>query len=232
MTTDQKITEIENRLRTEAKTIGVWDNHETFHLACADEAKIEGLWLEFGVFCGRSIEQLSRKCPHDIYGFDSFEGLPEEWDASNPKACFSLNGQIPSGYIIGENHSMFDKNLPNNVAPWPKNVKLVKGYFDAVLPEFVEKLEGDVALLHIDSDLYSSAKTVFDNLKPRIKAGTVIIFDELVDYPDYQNHEIKAFAEFLNDTGLGYTPLIYQNLGYSQGCFRIKYDKRKSIRKF
>lgn len=222
MTIDEKISEIENRTRKEAKVMGVWDNHETFHLACADEVKIEGLWLEFGVFCGRSIEQLSRKCPHDIFGFDSFEGLPEEWDSNNPKACFSLNGQIPAGYIIGENHSMFNRNLPNNIAPWPENVKLVQGYFDSVLPKFLEKYEGDVALVHIDSDIYSSAKTVFDNLKGRIKLGTLIIFDELLDYNDYRKHEIKAFAEFLLDTGLDYEPLLYQNLGYSQVCVRIK----------
>jgi hypothetical protein len=218
MTTEEKITEIEQRVRNEAEIMGVWDNHEYFHLKCADAVKIDGMWLEFGVFCGRSIEQLSRKCPGDIFGFDSFEGLPETWDSNNPKSCFSLNGQVPTGYIVGDNHSMFNNALPNNVLPWPKNVKLVKGYFDVTLPEFLEKYTDNIAFVHIDSDLYSSAKTVFDNIKTRVGVGTVIVFDELLDYADYRSHEIKAFAEFLLETNFTYQPLFYQNLGYSQAC--------------
>jgi len=221
MTLDQKIDEIDHRLKTEARIIANWDFHETFHLACADEVKIEGLWLEFGVFTGRSIEQFSRKTTKEIYGFDCFEGLPEHWDANNPKGAFNLNGQIPPGYIVGDNHSMFNSDLPVNWKPWPDNVKLIKGYFEDTLPLFVKKFEGDVAFLHVDSDLYSSAKTIFKYLGSRIKKGTIIVFDEINDYEDFRLHEIKVFAEFLLETGLDYKPLIYQNLGCSQGCFEI-----------
>lgn len=221
MTIDEKIDEIDNRLKNEAEIVAAWDFHEKFHLACADKVEIDGLWLEFGVFTGRSIEQLSRKAPSDIYGFDCFEGLPEHWDTGNPKGAFSLNGQIPPGYIIGDNHSMFDTSLPLNWKPWPDNVKLIKGFFEDTLPVFVKKYDADVALLHIDSDLYSSAKTIFKYLGNRIKKGTIIIFDEINDYPDFRLHEIKAFAEFLLESGHGYQPLIYQNLGCSQGCFKI-----------
>jgi hypothetical protein len=222
MTIDQKIDEIENRLKTEAKIMAKHDYHETFHLACTEYVKLKGLWMEFGVFTGRSIEQFSRKAPDVIYGFDCFDGLPEYWDENNPKGCYGLGGQIPPGYIVGENHSMFNTSLPTNWKPWPENVKLVKGYFEDTLPVFLKKFEGDVAFVHIDGDLYSSAKTVFDNLKPRFKKGSVILFDEIVDYAAYREHEIKAFAEFLLDTGFDYTPHLYQNLGYSQGLFELK----------
>lgn len=221
MTLDNKIDEIESRLKTEARIVANWDNHEKFHLACADEVKLDGIWMEFGVFTGRSIEQFSRKCPSTIYGFDSFDGLHEHWDSNNPKGVFNLNGQIPPGYIIGDNHSMYDSSLPTNWKPWPSNVKLIKGYFSDTLPIFIKKFEGDAALIHIDCDLYSSTKDIFNNLKCKIKPGTIIVFDEITDYPDYRLHEMKAFAEFLLETGLGYKPLIYQNLGYSQGCFEI-----------
>ena len=222
MTVDQQIDEIENRLRTEVEEMRLQDYHETFHLKCADLVQNEGLWLEFGVFTGRSLEQFSRKAPL-IYGFDCFEGLPEKWDDQNPKNCYSLGGNVPAGYVVGENHSMFNSNHPTNIQPWPKNVKLVKGYFDVTLPKFLEKFEGDVAFVHIDSDLYSSAKTVLDNLKPRIKKGTIILFDEILGYADYRLHEIKAFAEFILDTGLSYKPLLSQNLNdYGQGCFIIE----------
>ena len=223
MTVDQKIDEIENRLRTEVKELRLQDYHETFHLQCADFVKNEGYWMEFGVFTGRSLEQFSRKCPTDIYGFDAWEGLPEKWDDQNPLHCYSLGGNIPMGYVVGENHSMFNSNHPTNILPWPKNVKLVKGYFDATLPKFLEKFPEDVAFIHIDSDLYSSCKTVLDNLKPRIKKGTILLFDEIVGYNDYRLHEIKSFAEFLLDTGLNYRPLLAQNLNdYGQGLFIIE----------
>lgn len=223
MTIDEKINEIENRLKTEAKIMAnPNDYHESFHLACTEYVKLKGLWMEFGVFTGRSIEQFSRKTPDFIYGFDCFDGLPEFWDENNPKGCYGLGGQIPPGYIVGENHSMFNTSLPTSWKPWPDNVKLVKGYFEDTLPLFLKKFEGDVAFVHIDGDLYSSAKTVFDNLKSRFKAGSIILFDEILDYDSYREHEIKAFAEFLLDTGFDYIPHLYQNLGYSQGLFELK----------
>ena len=223
MTIDEKINEIENRLKTEAKIMAnPYDYHESFHLACTEYVKLKGLWMEFGVFTGRSIEQFSRKSPDIVYGFDCFDGLPEFWDENNPKGCYGLGGQIPPGYIVGENHSMFNNSLPTNWKPWPENVKLIKGYFEDTLPLFLNKFSGDAAFVHIDGDLYSSAKTVLDNLKPRFKVGSVILFDEILDYDSYREHEIKAFAEFLLDTGFDYIPHLYQNLGYSQGLFELK----------
>lgn len=222
MTIDDKISEIEHRLRTEVEHLVLYDYHEAFHLKCCEFVKNDGLWLEFGVFTGRSIEQFSRKCPHDIFGFDCFWGLPEKWDDQNPQHSFSLEGRIPAGYIVGENHSMFDRSQPKNTLPWPKNVKLVPGYFNDTLPKFIEIYKDPIAFLHIDSDLYSSAKTVFDYLKPQIVKGTVILFDEIVGYGDYRKHEIKAFAEFLLETGLDYKPLLAQNLDdCGQGLFEI-----------
>ncbi len=57
---------------------------------------------------------------------------------------------------------------------------------------------------HIDSDLYESAKCVLDNLKPRLKPGSILAFDEIWAHSNYQDYEAKAFAEFLNDTGFHY----------------------------
>ncbi len=221
MTVEDKIVEIENNLRA-VPEYRFQDYHEQFHSMCAEYVTLEGLWMEFGVFTGRSLEQFSRKAPI-IYGFDGFSGLPEHWDSNNPKNCYSLGGKIPAGYIVGPNHSMFDSRHPTNIAPWPENVRLVQGFFDDTLPKFLEKTEGDAAFIHIDSDLYSSAKTVLTNLKSRIKKGTVILFDEILGYEDYKLHEIKAFAEFLLDTGLSYKAVISQHLNnYGQGLFIIE----------
>jgi hypothetical protein len=143
---------------------------------------LDGLFLEFGVAEGKSIRRIATLNPNKkIYGFDWFCGLPERW------------GTVPKGH--------FACDVPNNL---PSNVELVVGLFDATLPQFLAEHPGDVAFAHIDSDLYASAKCVLDTLKPRLKPGSILAFDEIWAHANYQDHEAKAFAEFLNDTGLHY----------------------------
>jgi hypothetical protein len=63
------------------------------------------------------------------------------------------------------------------------NVTLIKGWFDQTLPPFLEKHPAPVSFLHVDCDLYSSTKTIFDSLRTRFRPGTVIVFDEYFNYP-------------------------------------------------
>ncbi len=39
----------------------------------------DGLWLEFGVHAGGTINRIAKYTTKTIYGFDSFEGLPQDW---------------------------------------------------------------------------------------------------------------------------------------------------------
>jgi hypothetical protein len=201
------------------------DYHKTYLTECLRHVNLNGLWMEFGVYRGRSLSFIASQTKNLVYGFDSFEGLHERWDANNPKWVYSLNGKIPDGAIDGsndENPGMFDSSPTKKIKPWASNIRLVKGYFEDSMPKFLEEHTDNVAFMNIDSDLYSSAKTVLTQLIDRIVPGTIICFDEICDYPDYRNHEIKAFAEFLLDTGFNYTCLAYQPSTYSQGCFMIK----------
>lgn len=50
----------------------------------------------------------------------------------------------------------------------------------------------------------SSAQTVLQLLTPRVVSGTVILFDEYLNYPAWQQHEFRAFQEFVAQTGKGY----------------------------
>jgi hypothetical protein len=139
-----------------------------------------GLVLEFGVASGRTINHLGTKTTATIYGFDSFEGLPEAWRAGYDKGAFA--GHLPAV---------------------PPNVKLIKGWFDDTLPEFLKSVtpKDNVALLHVDCDLYSSTKTILSLLTDRIIPGTVIVFDEYWNYPGWKQHEHRAFEEFIASTG-------------------------------
>jgi hypothetical protein len=151
--------------------------------------------LEFGVWLGSSINLISGRFPeHQVYGFDSFLGLPEDWSFPWLMGSFNLNGFMP--------------NVRNNV-------KLLKGWFNETLPVFAKDVlgEGHIALLHIDCDLYSSAKLVLDILADNIRPGTIIVFDELLNFPNYENHEMKAFFEFVTHRGVNFSIVAAQCVG-------------------
>lgn len=225
---EAKMNQILHDVKNKAESVHAWDYHKTYMTACASAVEVDGLWMEFGVYRGRTITATANSTDNIIYGFDSFEGLPEHWDSSNPRGVYSLGGKVPMGAINGsndDNPGMYDASPTKIIQPWPKNVRLVKGLFEDSLPTFLEKYKEKAAFINIDSDLYSSAKTVLDLLleEDRFQNGTILTFDELCDYPTYRDHEIKAFAEFLLDTGYGYESLYHQDLGsYTQACFRIK----------
>jgi hypothetical protein len=165
-----------------------------------EQARVDGLVLEFGVFDGRSLRQIATACaPREAHGFDSFEGLPEDWTHFQKKGRFSLQGEPP----------LFD-------AP---NVRLHKGWFETTLPPFLAAHAGPVRLLHIDCDLYSSTVTVLTQLRDRIVPGTVIVFDEYLNYPGWREHEFRAFAEFIAATGRG-----YRYLGFASSQFAVSVE--------
>ena len=140
------------------------------------QARLDGLYLEFGVRSGGTINHLARLNPtRTIHGLDSLDGLPEAWSGY----------RMDAGAFSGE-------GIPD-VAP---NVELHIGWFDDTLPGFVAGHDGPLALAHIDSDIYSSCKTVLDNLASRIVPGSVIVFNEYFNYPNWKQHEFRAFQEF------------------------------------
>lgn len=153
--------------------------HPLEHVLGYEPVNRDGVVLEFGVYTGSSITKIARRFPERrVFGFDSFEGLPEDWRGGFGKGAFGLGGRMPEV---------------------PANVTLVPGWFDATLPAFDASLgPGEtVALMHVDCDIYSSTKTIFSALGHRLTDGTVIVFDELFNYPTFEQHEILALFEDL-----------------------------------
>tara|TARA_R110000868_G_scaffold45841_24_gene151870 strand:+ start:1455 stop:2138 length:684 start_codon:yes stop_codon:yes gene_type:complete len=196
------------------------DCNSTHFGHCFKHVSLNGLWIEFGVFSGKTISTIASCNPtQTIYGFDSFDGLPEFWDNANPKGAYTLNGAIPLKIDRGP-HCLHGSRYQD----WNSNITLIKGLFEDTLPSFVADHPENIAFMHVDSDLYSSAKTIFRVFEKRIVPGTVICFDDWCGYPTNidRNHEIKVFAEFLIETGFGYKPLSYQtDPNYSQVGFLI-----------
>lgn len=164
-----------------------------------EKVSIDGMFLEFGVYNGESINHIASKIKCKITGFDSFAGLPEKWRDGFVAGCFKVD----------------------SVPKVATNVSLIKGWFSETLPEFCSNNKGDLAFLHIDCDLYSSTKDIFHFLGPQIKSGTVIVFDEYFNYPGWVDGEFKAFKEFLTEYELDYEYLVFNRLN-EQCAIRIK----------
>lgn len=152
----------------------------------------DGIVAEFGVKSGTTINELANKPilrKKTIYGFDSFTGIPEDWAGTK-----TLKGQLT-------NHAKLPK-----VA---KNIKLVKGWFKDSLEEFCQSNDEAAIFLHIDCDLYQSTKDILTAFKQKIRANTVIVFDEFFNYPNWQSHEYKAWLEFSQQENIKYQYLCY-----------------------
>jgi hypothetical protein len=152
-------------------------------------AQLAGAVAEFGVYKGQTLTVIARHySDRTVHGFDSFVGLPEKWGGtSKGEGSFGVGGVPPE--------------LP--VA----NVEFHVGFFDETVPKFAAAHEGPFAFVHLDADLYSSTKTVFDWLMSWFVEGTVIVFDEYFGYHGWQHHEHRAFMEFLERSALDYQPL-------------------------
>lgn len=160
----------------------IYQRRNQLHQAALKARRVKGLVLEFGVAGAHSINFLADQLPGEaIYGFDSFEGLPEDWTNTYKKGHFA-------------------QTLPEVRG----NVELVVGWFDRTLPGFLAAHPGPVSYLHVDCDLYSSTRTIFNLLADRIVPGTVIVFDEFFNYPTWREHEYKAFMEFVEANGIGF----------------------------
>ncbi len=164
------------------------------------QVKVDGHYLEFGVFTGGTMRFMAKRVSRQTFhGFDSFEGLPEDWGGfSLDSASFDVKGKLPKV---------------------PANVQLHPGWFDKSLPEWTGRNPGSVAFMHIDCDLYSSTRTIFELLAERLQSGTIILFDEYFNYPNWRNHEFKAFQELVAAKGIEYEYLAYAR---QQVTVRIK----------
>lgn len=157
----------------------VKDRYALFDLVGAEIADKEVAYLEFGVWKGDSIRywaKLLKNSRSILHGFDSFEGLPEDWNFESGRHAFSVGGAVP--------------RLDDS------RVTFFKGWFEETLKEY-QLPRREVLFLTLDADLYSSTKTVLDALESEITPGTYLYFDEFCD----RMNELRAFEEYLNRTG-------------------------------
>jgi len=156
------------------------------------QCSIDGLVLELGVRRGASARFIAERIDgRVVHGFDSFEGLPTAWGGL-PKGAYSTRGELP---VV------------------PDNVVLHCGWFDDTLPSFAREHPHPIRLLNVDCDLYSSAQVGFAALGHLIAVGTVIVFDEYLANPGWEDEEHRALVEAAARLGFAYRYLAFSLFG-------------------
>jgi O-methyltransferase len=133
-------------------------------------------YLEFGVAAGHSFNwfmEQNTNADSRFYGFDTFDGLPEDWGPFK-KGSFSNNNALPA---IKDNRGKF-----------------YKGLFQQTVPAFLRELDNNKRnVLMMDADLWSATLYALTMLAPHLKKGDMIFFDEFV----VPTHEFKAYLDFV-----------------------------------
>lgn len=137
-------------------------------------------FFEFGVWEGYSIKYFAEQVESTnakFYGFDSFEGLPEDWGLT-PKGMFDTGGNVPS---------------TND-----KRIKFIKGLFQNTLSGFLAEnfergIDGSL-IVHYDADLYSSTLYCLSQIDS-LKKNYIAIFDE------FPGHETRALHNYIQAYG-------------------------------
>lgn len=157
---------------------------------------------EFGVFTGRALRGLalrfnrSRVSVGNIWGFDSFEGLPRElangtlmrWATEGAggfeQGAFSVRSLLKKKCKDASHCRKFADDPLGHVASYigDPRVQLVRGYYDRSLTPHLARARGMRKALYVDVDvdLYSSALTALDWLfgQGLVVPGTIIGYDD------------------------------------------------------
>jgi O-methyltransferase len=161
-------------------------------------------FLEFGVFEGSSLEMISRCNTHPdsrFIGFDTFEGLPEDWN---------------SGWGIIEKGSYTTDGILPDIDD--SRVRCIKGYYQDVLDEFLATFNpAGQLVVHVDCDLYSSSLYVLTMLDRLRGIKPLILMDDFSS----PNHMFRAFDDYTSAYRVDYTYVASSGEYYDQVCVQL-----------
>ena len=159
-------------------------NKWSFFDAIIEKSIKEKPFYEFGVWKASSFKYLIGVFKIG-YGFDTFTGLPEDWDVGShieKKGSYTNDGHVPNieggTFIVGE--------------------------FKNTLPLFFSRSRPIASVINFDADLYTSTICALNFSKSIIDKDTILIFDELLMNDNWEQDEFKALSEFCSINHLGY----------------------------
>ena len=129
-------------------------------------------FYEFGVWRGEAFRYLIKTFKKG-YGFDTFEGIPEDWH-NEKVGTYSSDGNVPK----------------------IKGGKFIVGKFEDTLPGFFAEERPMASIINFDADLYSSTICALNFAKPVIDKDTILIFDQFIINEFWEQDEYKALEEF------------------------------------
>ena len=153
----------------------------------------DDLMLDLGVWLGWSTRLMSDASGRRVYGFDTFEGLVEDWQVDDQmlfkRGTFSLSDPLAQRSMRDTGVSLQD-GLP---AALGREVQFIKGStYDTLGPFLAARPGAPIRLFHMDLDTYESCLHGLETCKDRFVEGSILVFDEYL----VTNGEMLAFFEF------------------------------------
>jgi hypothetical protein len=166
---------------------------EASRLARPSRQDSDELLLDLGVWLGWSTRLISDGSGRQVYGFDTFEGLVEDWQIDDQilikRGTFSLAEPLAQRSMRDTGVSL-DDGLP---AALGRKVQFIKGStYDTLVPFLADRPGLPITLFHMDLDTYESCLHALETCKDRFIEGSVLVFDEYL----VTNGEMRAFFEF------------------------------------
>ncbi len=150
--------------------------------------QVPGAIVEFGTYYGHWMQVLAgimetRGWQRDMWGFDSFEGLPQPQEGLDPTIWHEGQYAAPFEEV--------QARLEVARRPW---LRLVKGWFSDTLPAEPARSIEQIAYARVDGDLYASCVDCMAFLGPRLVKGAILVFDDWQFDPTVG--EPRAFDEW------------------------------------
>lgn len=207
------------------------DNYDEIYNRLVDSLRyvfgmaVEGHVAEFGTMTGKSsvaiasglsrLNYLYRNDPRGakkVYYFDSFIGLPSVTETADMESPHVKQGTWFPGACRGFDSLDFAKVIEKYASP--SDFHVIKGWFSDTIPTLDSSIK--FSFIHIDCDLYSSARDVLFGLfeGSLVSDGAIICFDDF-----YCNQgsplfgERRAWSEAVEVFRIQYTDLGPYSIG-------------------
>ncbi len=164
------------------------------------QENIPGLIVDCGVAGGGSTTVLGASLAQhggkdrEIYGFDSFEGMPAPGEADRYENVTAQEAGWGAGTCAAPMTAVRDLYQRLDIQT---PLHLVPGYFQDTLPVWRAERNPQIALLHADGDWYDSTRTIFEQLYDCVTPGGFVQID---DYGHWEGCR-RAVDEFAASKG-------------------------------
>ena len=148
----------------------------SFFDAILERSILSRPFYEFGVSRGYSFRYFMKSFNRG-FGFDTFTGLPEDWDVGSrveKVGRYSADGKVPD--IDGG--------------------EFIVGKFENTLPNFFSEPRALASIINFDADLYSSTICALNYSKEVIDQNTILIFDQFIINENWEQDQFRALNEF------------------------------------